>query len=76
MDAAEDADKADGLLQRFQVMVYPDLRGEPTDVAPDAKARNRAYSVFEKLAELDVEKFGATQDQDDEVPTIGFSEDA
>ena len=49
MDAAEDADKADGLLQRFQVMVYPDLRGEPTDVAPDAKARNRAYSVFEKL---------------------------
>jgi len=76
MDAAEDADKADGLLQRFQVMVYPDLKGEPTDVAPDAKARNRAYSVFEKLAELDVEKFGATQDQDDEVPTIGFSEDA
>jgi hypothetical protein len=76
MDAAEDADKADGLLQRFQVMVYPDLKSEPSDIAPDAKARNRAYTVFEKLAELDAQEFGATSGPDDDIPTVGFSEDA
>jgi hypothetical protein len=76
-DALEEADKADGLLQRFQVTVYPDIRGyEPSDVKPNAKARSRAYEVFEKLATLDAEKFGATQDQDDDVPVIRFSDDA
>jgi hypothetical protein len=76
-DALEEADKADGLLQRFQVTVYPDIRGyDPSDVKPNAKARNRAYEVFEKLATLDAEKFGATQDQDDDVPVIRFSDDA
>jgi hypothetical protein len=78
MDAVEDADKADGLLQRFQVMVYPDLRSEPTDLAPDAKARNRAYSVFEKLANLNAEEFGAVAgpNEADNVPSVGFSEEA
>ena len=78
MDAVEDADKADGLLQRFQVMVYPDLRSEPTDLAPDTTARNRAYTVFGKLAELDAEKFGAKAgpNEADDVPSVGFSEEA
>ena len=75
IDAMEDTDKADGLLQRFQVMVYPDLRSNPTDIIPDAKARNKAYEVFEKLANLDAGEFGAAASPDD-VPTIGFSEEA
>jgi len=75
-DALEDADKADGLLQRFQVMVYPDPRTRPTDIAPDAKARNKAYEVFERLANLDAKKFGAVVVADGDVPTIGFSEEA
>jgi Protein of unknown function (DUF3987) len=75
-DAMEDADKADGLLQRFQVMVYPDLQSNPTDITPDAKARSKAYEVFEKLANLDARKFGATVGPDEDVPTIGFSEEA
>jgi hypothetical protein len=75
-DAIDEGEKADGLLQRFQVLVYPDMRGyEPSDVKPDAKARNRAYEVFEKLATLNAEEFGATQ-EDDEVPGVRFSEDA
>ena len=74
-EAIEDADKADGLLQRFQVMVYPDLRSNPTDIIPDAKARNKAYEVFEKLANLDAGEFSAATSPDD-VPTIGFSEEA
>ncbi len=75
-DALAEAEKADGLLQRFQVLVYPDLTPyQPSDVKPDAKARNRAYEVMEKLATLDAEKFGAHQ-EDDEVPGIRFSEAA
>jgi hypothetical protein len=72
----EDTDKADGLLQRFQVMVYPDLRSNPTDIIPDAKARNKAYEVFENLANLDAGEFGAAAAFPDDVPTIGFSEEA
>src|SRR5918995_4932567 len=75
IDAMEDTDKADGLLQRFQVMVYPDLRSNPTDIIPDAKARNKAYEVFENLANLDAGEFGAAASPHD-VPTIGFSEEA
>ena len=76
-DALEEAEKADGLLQRFQVMVYPDMKGfEPTDIAPNKKARNRAYEVFEKLAYLEVEKFGATVETVDDIPCLRFSPEA
>jgi hypothetical protein len=75
-DALAEAEKADGLLQRFQVLVYPDMRAyEPSDVKPDQRARNRAYQTLEDLAGLDVEKFGAHQ-EDDEVPGIHFSKGA
>src|SRR5215203_2872870 len=76
-DALEEAEKADGLLQRFQVMVYPDMKGfEPTDIAPNKKARNRAYEVFEKLAYLEAEKFGATAENVDDIPCVRFSSEA
>src|SRR5919107_4439840 len=76
-DALEEAEKADGLLQRFQVLVYPDMREfDPSDTRPDAKARNRAYEVFEKLASLDAEKFGATAENEDALPCVRFSEEA
>ena len=76
-DALEEAEKADGLLQRFQVIVFPDMKGfDPTDIKPNAEARNRAYGVFQKLASLKAEEFGATQDHEDEVPCVRFSEEA
>src|SRR5215217_6825223 len=76
-DALEEAEKADGLLQRFQVMVYPDMKGfEPTDIAPNKKARNRAYGIFEKLAYLEAEKFGATAENVDDIPCLRFSPEA
>jgi putative DNA primase/helicase len=59
-DALEEAEKADGLLQRFQVLVYPDLRGyDPVDRWPDLEAKNRAYGVFKGLAGFDTKAFGA-----------------
>ena len=76
-DALKEAEKADGLLQRFQVLVWPDPRGyDPVDRWPDAEAKNRAYEVFEGLASLDAEAFGAHADEDGEVPYVRFTREA
>jgi putative DNA primase/helicase len=72
-DALEEAEKADGLLQRFQVLVYPDLRSyDPVDRWPDLEAKNRAYDVFKGLASFDAEAFGARGDDEGEVPYVRF----
>jgi len=44
----------DGLLQRFSLMVWPDSTGEyvHVDQWPDTQAKQIAYAVFERLAEL------------------------
>lgn len=46
---------ADGLLQRFQLLVFPDDSADWVDVDrwPDAKAKTTAYAVFDRLAEWD-----------------------
>jgi hypothetical protein len=43
---------ADGLLQRFQLLVYPDDPGpwKNIDRWPDTKAKNTAFEIFKKLA--------------------------
>jgi putative DNA primase/helicase len=70
-DALKGCEKADGLLQRFQVLVYPDLRHyDPVDRKPNLAAKNRAYRALKGLAELDVEAFGAHADEDGEVPYL------
>jgi hypothetical protein len=76
-DALEEAEKADGLLQRFQVLVYPDLRGyDPVDRWPDLEAKNRAYDVFNGLASFDAEAFGAHVDEEGEIPHVRFDSKA
>ncbi|POZ53373.1 YfjI family protein [Methylovulum psychrotolerans] len=41
----------DGFIQRFQLMVYPDLtKDHPIDTYPDTQAKNAAYAVFDRLA--------------------------
>ena len=50
----------DGMLQRFQVIVYPDARRwEWRDRAPDKTAREEAFAVFEELADFDPLACGA-----------------
>lgn len=75
--AFDEGESADGLLQRLQVLVYPD-RGEfdPTDLAPDLDARKRAYKVYKNLSELDVETFlGYAPGDEEEVPSVGFDDE-
>jgi putative DNA primase/helicase len=65
----------DGLLQRFQVLVWPDLNGEWQDVDrwPDTSARRVAVEAFGRLANLDAIAIGAETDRFDEsVPFLRF----
>src|SRR6516165_8788117 len=60
---------ADGLLQRFQLLVWPDFTGEwrNIDRPPDLATRERAGRVFEAVATLPGSQ---------EIPTIRFTPDA
>lgn len=54
----------DGLLQRFQLVVWPDAPQAFRDVDrwPDSAARDSAREVFERLDEIDAKAVGAEQD--------------
>ncbi len=55
----------DGMLQRFQLLVYPDARRwEWQDRAPDKPARDAAFAMFETLADVDPTTFGAAPADD------------
>ena len=64
----------DGLLQRFQLAVWPDVAQEwdPVDAWPDKEARDRAYAVVDRLANLDPWEVDAQQDDHDSVPFLRF----
>ena len=68
----------DGMLQRFQVLVYPDHRNwEWRDKAPDLDARERAYETIERLANFDPVAWGAKPaGQYDKFPAFRFTDDA
>jgi putative DNA primase/helicase len=54
-DALKDGPSNDGLIQRFQVMVWPDTESawEYVDRAPDATCEEEAARVFRNLVKLD-----------------------
>jgi hypothetical protein len=56
----------DGLLSRFQLLVWPDIAGEWRDVDrwPDSEAKAGAYGTFERLDALDPQAIGATIEPD------------
>lgn len=68
----------DGLLQRFQLTVWPDVTGEWRDVDrwPDSQARGLAWSTFERLDGLDPHALGALQDKEDGIPYLRFDDAA
>jgi putative DNA primase/helicase len=56
-DALKDGPGNDGLMQRFQVLVWPDTAPEwqYVDRPPKAAALNQAESVFRRLLDMDAE---------------------
>jgi hypothetical protein len=71
--------KDDGLIQRFQLAVYPDA---PTtwsniDRSPDTKAKARAFEIFKQLTGLGSGSVSFVSDpQGDEIPSLHFDADA
>ena len=57
VDALEDGPSNDGLVQRFQVLVWPDTASDwrYVDRPADAACQQRAEQVFRSLIELDAE---------------------
>jgi hypothetical protein len=68
----------DGLIQRVQMLVWPDSVGgwRNVDRWPQSEARDRAFRVFEKLDNLDPEKLSAGRIHSDAIPTLRFSEES
>jgi hypothetical protein len=67
---------ADGLIQRFQVAVWPDVPREwrNVDRAPNSNARSEAYCVFQHLDKLSAAAVGA--EGGDGIPFLHFVPDA
>jgi putative DNA primase/helicase len=74
--ALEGENDADGLLQRFQLMVWPDEMREWRNVDrwPDNAAKNRAFAVYKAIDELDPNALEEIEPGD--VPALRFASDA
>lgn len=74
-DSLEQGFRDDGLLQRLQVVVWPDRPGEWRSVKrwPDTAARQRAFEVFIWLDRLDPAAVGAQADDEDCIPYLRFN---
>jgi hypothetical protein len=68
----------DGLLQRFQLLVYPDEPKEwkLVDEYPNHTEKNRAFKVIETLASMDFVQCGAKQEEWAHTPYFQFADDA
>jgi len=75
-EAVRGGQGADGLLQRFQLLVWPDNSKDwqNVDRLPDAEAKNRAFEIFEYLDSLTPESVGA--DISGGIPFVHFTPDA
>lgn len=67
----------DGLVQRLQLLVYPDPPNvRIPDEYPNNEAKNRATAIAEILADIHFEQFGAMADQYDKFPAFRFDSNA
>lgn len=68
----------DGLMQRFQLAVYPDLPASwrYRDVAPNAACEMRAHETFQRLRAITPEFIGATHGDGFDVPWLPLADDA
>lgn len=69
---------ADGLLQRFGLMVYPDISPDwkEIDRYPDSDVRKAANQLAEQLDNLSIFKIGAETDEFGDVPFLHFDDAA
>jgi hypothetical protein len=87
-DALSESEKADGLLQRFQVLVWPDTRPYGrVDEPPDPETKGAVFKIFKTLATFNAKEFGAKLDafeptdpeeesEPEGIPYVRFTEEA
>lgn len=65
----------DGLLQRFQLLAWPDppLDWRPVDRPPDQIARDRVFDAFKRLDRIDARRLGV---EIDSIPFLRFDDSA
>lgn len=68
----------DGLMQRLQLAVYPDIPKDwkLVDKYPDTEQKQRVYDLLVALAEIDFIQYGAIQGEYDDRPYFRFDDDA
>lgn len=71
----------DGMVQRLQLLAWPDFNGEwrDCDRYPNAAAKEAAFACYNDLARLDVHEVGGERgqfDSDDSVPFLRFDYEA
>lgn len=68
----------DGLMQRFQLAVFPDLPGtwRYTDTQPDPVAEAKAWAAFKRLRTLDPASIGAESMDACDVPFLRLGDEA
>ncbi len=66
----------DGLMQRLQLAVWPDepTRWQNVDTYPNKEAKQRAFDILAKLADMDFTQYGATQSEYDDRPYFRFTD--
>lgn len=64
----------DGLIQRFQLLIYPDelKNWKLIDREPDNSAKQRAINVLKKLSEMDFTQYGGSKEANDRFPYFRF----
>lgn len=67
----------DGIIQRFQLLVYPDLPKDwkLIDEKPNKEAGENVYQILKMLSTMDFIKYGAIAEEG-EIPYFRFSDDA
>ena len=77
LNQAQDALANDGMLQRFQMLVFPDpVRWENVDRKPNTASLERAYGIFKALAGMVPEHWGAASNQFIKFPYFVFEDAA
>lgn len=78
IDRAIRGNDNDGLLQRFQLLIYPDpiKNWQLIDRKPNLAAKERAFSIFKKLASMNYLEHGAIQEAGDQYPYFRFDDSA
>ncbi len=76
--AAQGGRGDDGLIQRFQLAVWPDVGRDWKNVDrwPGTDARRSARAIYDRLDSFDPEALGATTEEGDPVPWLRFNPEA